>query len=121
MDSPARPQRAGATATSAGAGTGTSSQPAVAHPPRRRKNHRGGKKKKARRKSFAVQPDDITQDPLNSEGLADESQNFYSRPGRNLSNTSLDSEALLDHRFDSSDLFGFLVLTLDFAGSSNLF
>ncbi|KAK5658832.1 hypothetical protein OQA88_1644 [Cercophora sp. LCS_1] len=94
MEPPARPPRAGIAATPAGAGA--DAQPPVAHTPRRRKNHRGGKKKKARRKSFALQPDDIAQDPLNSESLADESQNFYSR--RNLSNTSLDSEALLDHR-----------------------
>ncbi|KAK4129554.1 cora-like Mg2+ transporter protein [Parathielavia appendiculata] len=64
--------------------------------PRRRKNHRGGRKKKARRKSFALPADDIAHDGANS-GL-DEPQAFYARPGRNLSTTSIDSEALLDHR-----------------------
>jgi len=33
-----------------------------------------------------------------SEGMDGVGEGFYSRPGRNLSNTSLDSEALLDHR-----------------------
>ncbi|KAL2130095.1 hypothetical protein VTI74DRAFT_6896 [Chaetomium olivicolor] len=68
------------------------------HAPRRRKNHRGGKKKKsARRKSFAVPADEIAHDSTN-EDLEEARQGFYSRPGRNLSNTSIDSEALLDHR-----------------------
>ncbi|KAK5990508.1 Putative metal ion transporter C17A12.14 [Cladobotryum mycophilum] len=43
--------------------------------PRKRRNHRGGKKKRSRRKSFAALHEDKT-----------------------LSDTSLDSEALLDHR-----------------------
>ncbi|KAK0656696.1 hypothetical protein B0T16DRAFT_319983 [Cercophora newfieldiana] len=73
-------------------------QNTLGHPPRRRKNHRGGKKKKSRRKSFATATDDITQDGLASEGLEEASEGFYSRPSRNLSNTSIDSEALLDHR-----------------------
>lgn len=69
------------------------------HGPRRRKNHRGGKKKKpARRKSFALSTDEIAQDSVNSEGLDEVRQGFYTRPGRNLSTTSLESEALLDHR-----------------------
>jgi magnesium transporter len=69
------------------------------HPPRRRKNHRGGKKKKSRRKSFGIAPDEIAHDSINSaEGLDESPQGFYTRPGRNLSTTSLESEALLDHR-----------------------
>lgn len=44
----------------------------------------------------------MVQDSANSEGLEElhKSQSFYSRPGRNLSNTSIESEALLDHRWD---------------------
>ncbi|KAK3328859.1 hypothetical protein B0H66DRAFT_4190 [Apodospora peruviana] len=81
------------------------SQQPPTHPPRRRKNHRGGKKKKTnRRKSFAAPPDELTQDGMNSEGLDVVDEGFYSRPGRNLSNTSLDSEALLDHREQQSFL-----------------
>jgi hypothetical protein len=80
-------------------GAGPSAAQAQASPvatPRRRKGHRGGKKKKARRKSFAAPPDD-NHDELTSEmGAAREG--FYSRPGQNLSNTSIDSETLLDHR-----------------------
>ncbi|GJC92484.1 CorA-like Mg2+ transporter [Colletotrichum higginsianum] len=63
--------------------------------PRRRKNHRGGaKKKRNRRKSFAVLPEeshDEAPDP------APEREDFY-RQRTNLSNTSIESEALLDHR-----------------------
>ena len=35
---------------------------------------------------------------MNDEVLAEASNGFYSRPGNNFSNTSIDSEALLDHR-----------------------
>ncbi|KAK4218199.1 hypothetical protein QBC37DRAFT_7685 [Rhypophila decipiens] len=78
-------------------------EPGQTHPTRRRKNHRAGKKtKKTRRKSFAVVPDELAQDGMNSEGLDGVGQGFYSMQGRNLSNTSLDSEALLDHRAQKS-------------------
>ncbi|KAK1755361.1 hypothetical protein QBC47DRAFT_214771 [Echria macrotheca] len=73
-------------------------RPPAAHPPRRRKNHRGGKKKKSRRKSFAVAGDDIARDTLNNESMGEEGGGFYARPSDNLSTTSIDSEALLDHR-----------------------
>ncbi|KAK4240027.1 cora-like Mg2+ transporter protein [Achaetomium macrosporum] len=81
----------------------TSAQPpnppsSSGHPARRRKNHRGGRKKKLRRKSFLVPAEEIAQDSVNSEGLDGEHRRFYSRPGRDLSNTSFESEALLDHR-----------------------
>lgn len=87
--------------------------PGTQLPPRRqtKRNHRAGKKKKkARRKSFAV-PDDMdgNGDAMrSSQTLLD--QNGGSRPpftpfyrlgqsnGLNLSDTSLDSDALLDHR-----------------------
>lgn len=72
--------------------------PSSNHAARRRKNHRGGKKKKSRRKSFALPLDEITQDGVDSEDLDEMRQSFYSRPGQNLSNTSIESEALLDHR-----------------------
>ncbi|KAK3995371.1 putative metal ion transporter [Cladorrhinum sp. PSN332] len=74
------------------------------HAPRRRKNHRGGKKKKTRRKSFAVPPDEIAPSGADSEGIATSRENFYSRPGLNLSNASIDSDALLDHREQQSFL-----------------
>ncbi|KAM7207660.1 hypothetical protein V8F20_001927 [Naviculisporaceae sp. PSN 640] len=76
-------------------------QPGQAHPPRKRKNHRGGKKKKARRKSFAVVQGDMTQDE-HEEGLEGVGEAFYAMPNHTLSNTSLDSEALLDHRAQKS-------------------
>ena len=69
------------------------------HPPRRRKNHRGGKKKKSRRKSFAVGADDMTQDEGSGTALNAARESFYDMPSGNLSGTSIDSEALLDHRY----------------------
>ncbi|KAL1878637.1 CorA metal ion transporter [Diaporthe australafricana] len=66
-------------------------------PTKRKKTHRGtkGKRKKDRRKSFAVHTDDINQDEPATAGPLPSS--FYAQD-RNLSGTSLDSEALLDHR-----------------------
>ncbi|KAK3383193.1 hypothetical protein B0T24DRAFT_515074 [Lasiosphaeria ovina] len=86
-----RPDAAGSTSTAAGP------QPHPGQPSRRRKNHRGGKKKKTRRKSFAVAPDDMARDGVDS-GIDGSEDRFYSRPAHNLSNTSIDSETLLDHR-----------------------
>lgn len=63
-------------------------------PPKKRKGHRGGKKKRSRRKSFAILEGD-GQDELDDDSSG---QGFYQGPARNLSGTSLDSEALLDHR-----------------------
>lgn len=74
--------------------------------PRKKRNHRGGKKKRNRRQSFAAPSDD-------GSGLLETSQSrgevhvergprprpsFY-RLQRNLSNTSIESETLLDHRY----------------------
>lgn len=83
-------------------------QPAAS---RRKRNHRGGKKKRNRRQSFAAPSDDTnTADPARSNrDLLDVPSSSTARPpfyrlgqsgGRNLSSTSLDSEALLDHRYD---------------------
>ncbi|KKY32939.1 putative cora-domain-containing protein [Diaporthe ampelina] len=66
-------------------------------PTKKKKTHRGtkGKRKKDRRKSFAVHNDDMTQGEPAATGPRPSS--FYAQD-RNLSGTSLDSEALLDHR-----------------------
>lgn len=61
--------------------------------PRKRKGHRGGKKKRFRRKSFAVPDEDERDEEDRSENR------LYDLPGANLSGDSLDSEALLDHRY----------------------
>ncbi|KAI9754056.1 MAG: hypothetical protein M4579_004876 [Chaenotheca gracillima] len=79
-------------------------------PPKKRK-HRAGKKRRNRRQSFAMPADDPEQSgpaPVapsrSSHDLVDTSttprQPFYrlGQGGRTLSNTSLESEALLDHR-----------------------
>lgn len=71
---------------------------------RKKRNHRGGKKKRARRQSFAVSTEDGHGMPETSQSSRPgQSQNaarssFYRLHGQNLSNTSLESEALLDHR-----------------------
>jgi magnesium transporter len=66
-------------------------------PPRRRKTHRGtkGKRKKDRRKSFAIHSGDMNEEEPAATGPHPSS--LYPQD-RNLSGTSLDSEALLDHR-----------------------
>ncbi len=43
----------------------------------------------------------MAQEGINS-GLEEQTEGFYLRPSNNLSNTSLDSEALLDHRLVDS-------------------
>lgn len=75
---------------------------------KKRRNHRGGKKKKNRRQSFLPGTQEGSVDPPRSSHGMDEPQNSSAaRPpmyrlrqsgGRNLSETSLDSNALLDHR-----------------------
>lgn len=78
-------------------------------PGKRRKNHRGGKKKRNnRRQSFLPGPEDDTIETARSgRNLQDTQNSGPARPpfyrlgqsgGRNLSETSLDSNALLDHR-----------------------
>ncbi|PQE29296.1 family metal ion transporter protein [Rutstroemia sp. NJR-2017a BBW] len=68
---------------------------------KRRNNHRGGKKR-ARRQSFATSTEDGNgMAPTSSaqrvaQLQSDPRSSFYR--GRNLSNTSIESEALLDHR-----------------------
>jgi magnesium transporter len=75
-------------------------------PVSKKKKHRGGKKKRNRRQSFAPNADIGTGD-MNDErpSLANVGGNSHSRGSTsfyrmhgNLSNTSLESEALLDHR-----------------------
>ena len=71
---------------------------------KKKRNHRGGKKKRTRRQSFAASTEDGSGMPETSHrGGQSASQNaarasFYRLQGRNLSNTSIESEALLDHR-----------------------
>lgn len=71
---------------------------------KKRLNHRGGKKKKrARRPSFAVSTEDgsgilDSSDRQRGDSLNAARESFYRLHGGNASNTSLESEALLDHR-----------------------
>lgn len=75
---------------------------------KRRKNHRAGKKKKNRRQSFLPGTEEGNEEPSRSNHNLQDPQNaapprppFYrlgQSGGRNLSETSLDSNALLDHR-----------------------
>lgn len=82
---------------------------------KKRRNHRGGRKKKSRRQSFAVpNEEDESADPARSNRDPTEPTSSSARPpiyrfgqsgGRNLSSTSLDSQALLDHRYAISLAF----------------
>ena len=75
---------------------------------KRRKNHRGGKKKKTRRQSFLPGTEENDgEGPAPNRAIEDSREMAGTRPpfyrlgqsgGRNLSQTSLDSNALLDHR-----------------------
>ncbi|MCJ1309598.1 CorA metal ion transporter [Agyrium rufum] len=78
-----------------------------AGPTKKRRNHRGGKKKRTRRQSFATPGDgmpsfDGSRSNPNIMDTANNGQqaSFYrlGHSGRNMSETSLDSQALLDHR-----------------------
>jgi magnesium transporter len=80
--------------------------PSSPAPAKKKKTHRGGKKKRNRRQSFAASSDIGTGD-MNDErpSLANvtgnarsRGSNSFYRMSSNLSNTSLESEALLDHR-----------------------
>lgn len=71
----------------------------------KKKKHRGGKKKRNRRQSFAATADIGTGDMIDERpSLADMSRGSHGRGSSsfyrngNLSSTSLESEALLDHR-----------------------
>ena len=77
---------------------------------RKRRNHRGGKKKRNRRQSFAAPGNDAsTMDgTASNHTLLENTVPANTRPsfyrlgqsgGRNLSETSLDAQALLDHRY----------------------
>jgi magnesium transporter len=79
--------------------------------PKRRRKHRGGRKgKRNRRQSFAA-PSEGSEQPAISEMMSDQQasngltsgprQSVYrlGQAGGDLSSTSLDSEALLDHRY----------------------
>jgi magnesium transporter len=92
-------------ATYAEAATSSAAAGPSSGAPAKKKKHRGGKKKRNRRQSFAAGADIGTGDmhderpSLTTMGgsHARGSSSFYRQHG-NLSNTSLESEALLDHR-----------------------
>lgn len=72
--------------------------------PRKKRNHRGGKKKRSRKPSFASPSEEdvaavleTTEDRKNKQSTA--RSPLHRLQGRNSSNTSLESEELLDHRY----------------------
>ncbi|KFY40646.1 hypothetical protein V494_03408 [Pseudogymnoascus sp. VKM F-4513 (FW-928)] len=80
-----------------------SARPSGFQTPRKKRNHRGGKKKRTRKQSFATPSEDdvstvleTTEDRKNKQSTA--RSPLHRLQGRNSSNTSLESEALLDHR-----------------------
>lgn len=70
---------------------------------KKKRNHRGGKKKRARKPSFGASTEDgcgmpdLPQSQL-EEDTADAARSRFYRLQDNLSNTSVESEGLLDHR-----------------------
>jgi magnesium transporter len=122
----AAPQRNDGMSYAAAAGTGSSSQsqsqsqptlqgqdttshghiPGADDGPAKKKRHRAGKKRRARRQSF-IAPSDTTateMEPDRRPSLLDTNHSsaaqtsFYRLKSAARSNTSLESEALLDHR-----------------------
>ncbi|TVY68853.1 putative metal ion transporter [Lachnellula suecica] len=85
------PQRPEPTALQGPQGNAEAST-ATVRPAKKKRNHRGGKKKRSRKQSFAASTEDGNSHPRPGES-------FYRLQGRNLSNTSIESEALLDHRY----------------------
>ena len=89
----------------------SAAQSAVSNDPnaaKKRKNHRAGKKKRNRKKSFGQRDDGPVMDGSRSQhSLLDNVNGSNGRPpmyrlgqsGANLSDVSLDSQALLDHRY----------------------
>lgn len=75
-------------------------QPQSPRTPKKRKGHRGGRKKRQRRKSFAAMDDD---DGHTSDSGRPQASGFYQMPASNISGTSVDSEALLDHRYAAGE------------------
>ena len=76
--------------------------------PKKRRNHRAGKRKKGRRQSFLPATEEDKRDTSQPERPAEPPSSAVARPpfyslaqsgGRNFSETSLASEALLDHRY----------------------
>lgn len=76
-------------------------------PGKKRRNHRAGKKKKNRRRSFALaeeggERENVTRPDLDSHAHPSETRPPFYRlgqsGGRALSESSMESEALLDHR-----------------------
>ncbi|CAG9938219.1 unnamed protein product [Clonostachys rosea f. rosea IK726] len=63
-------------------------------PGKKRRNHRGGKKKRQRRRSFAI----LDEDSNHSDADEPPRDGLYQIRSANLSGTSIDSQALLDHR-----------------------
>lgn len=78
--------------------------PGVQSTPAKKKKKRGGKKRRPRRQSFAASGEDgsgmpdINQTNLDEAPRGAARESFYRVQGGNLSNTSIESEALLDHR-----------------------
>ncbi|OBT88798.1 hypothetical protein VE02_03141 [Pseudogymnoascus sp. 03VT05] len=71
--------------------------------PRKKRNHRGGKKKRSTKQSFASPDEEDVSEVLETSEDRKTKQSTARSPlhrlqGRNSSNTSLESEALLDHR-----------------------
>jgi hypothetical protein len=79
--------------------------------PRKKRNHRGGKKKRSTKQSFASpdEEEDVSAVLETSEDRKTKQSTarspLHRLQGRNSSNTSLESEALLDHRYVYGVLF----------------
>ena len=93
--------------------------PALGATARKKRGNRGGRKKKSRKQSFAPGVDDTgSMAPSPGDGAlptleeTPRSSFYITAPPRRLSETSLESEALLDHRYVCIPPYEGYILTL---------
>lgn len=96
---------------------GRATRPSAFQAPRKKRNHRGGKKKRSTKQPFALpasEEEDVSavletsEDRKTKQSTARsplQRSTLHRLQGRNSSNTSLESEALLDHRYVYGILF----------------
>lgn len=89
-----RPPLPGASASAAPVPGQETAKPVSISSSKSKKKRGSHKKKRGRRKSFAVLPEESHDEAPLEPARPD----LYLQTGRNLSNTSIESQALLDHR-----------------------
>lgn len=100
VQSPLRPARPDlvAPAASSTAPPGSDRVPSQVSSTKSKKKKSGHKKRRGRRKSFAILPEESHDEAAEPERTPQRPE-LYLQTSGNFSNTSIDSQALLDHRY----------------------